>query len=225
MCHQSCIDFVRRVLTKEDIEGKKIIEVGSLDVNGSVRPYIETFKPRQYIGVDIAIGPGVDEICDAKDIAERYGRESFDVVITTELLEHVKDWRKVINNLKDIVIPNGIILITTRSKGFGYHGFPSDYWRFEKDDMKYIFSDFVIKQLEKDPLASGIFVKAKKPQYFSKVELSNYVLYSIIARRKTIRINESFHVMFEVAVKIIRKILPSPIKSIIAKYLYVRKDN
>lgn len=223
MCHYFCIDFVKRALTEEDIKGKKILEVGSLDINGSVRPYIETLKAQKYIGIDIAMGPGVDEICDVKNIIERYGQESFDVVITTELLEHISDWRKVINNFKDVITSNGIILITTRSCGFGYHGAPSDYWRFEEEDMRYIFSDFIIEKLEKDPLEPGIFIKARKPQHFSKIELSNYALYSVVVRRKIRRINKTFFIMFDVGAKVIKNLIPLSIKSIIAKYLYVRK--
>lgn len=223
MCHYLCIDFVKRALTEEDIKGKKILEVGSLDINGSVRPYIETLKARKYIGIDIAMGPGVDEICDVKNIIERYGQESFDVVITTELLEHISDWRKVINNFKDVITPNGIILITTRSCGFSYHGSPSDYWRFEEEDMRYIFSDFIIEKLEKDPLEPGIFIKARKPQHFSKIELSNYALYSVVVHRKIRSINKTFLIMFDVGMKVIKNLIPLSIKSIIAKYLYVRK--
>ncbi|MBI4712552.1 MAG: methyltransferase domain-containing protein [Planctomycetes bacterium] len=107
MCHRSCLDFVAITLYRKDIEGKKILEVGSLDVNGSVRPYVESFRPQEYIGIDITMGPGVDEICGVDDIIGRYGRERFDVIIATEVLEHVQDWRKAINNLKDVVMPGG----------------------------------------------------------------------------------------------------------------------
>jgi len=53
MCHVSCIVFGVKNLTKKEINNKKVIEVGSYDVNGSLRPIIELFKPKEYIGVDI----------------------------------------------------------------------------------------------------------------------------------------------------------------------------
>jgi len=40
----------------------------------------------------------------AENLIKRFGPESFDVVIATELLEHVIDWRRVINNMKTVLI-------------------------------------------------------------------------------------------------------------------------
>ena len=140
MCNSACIEFGVRNLAIEDVKGKKIIEVGSYDFNGSLRPIIEAWgNPDKYVGVDIIDGPGVDLVCPAEKIIEKFGKESFDIVISTEMLEHVRDWRKVISNIKNICKPNGLILLTTRSYGFGYHDFPYDFWRYESEDMKSIF--------------------------------------------------------------------------------------
>ena len=184
MCHVSCIVFGAKNLTKEEIKGRKVIEVGSYDVNGSLRPIIESWEPAEYVGVDIEKGPGVDFVCNAEDIVEKFGKESFDVVISTELLEHVRDWRKVISDIKNICKPNGIIFITTRSKGFDYHAYPYDFWRYELEDMKYIFSDCEILVLEKDFQAPGVFLKAKKPNKFVEKDLSDHKLYSVVVNKK-----------------------------------------
>ncbi len=184
MCEVSCIVFGVKNLNKEEIKGKRVIEVGSYDVNGSFRPIIESWEPREYIGVDIEKGPGVDIICNAENLVEKFGKESFDVVISTELLEHVRDWRKVISNIKNICKPNGIILITTRSHGFVYHAYPYDFWRYELEDMKHIFSDCEILALEKDYQAPGVFIKVRKPNKFIENELSNYKLYSIVVNKR-----------------------------------------
>ena len=190
MCHVSCIIFGAKNLAKEEIKGKRVIEVGSYDVNGSLRPIIESWQPAEYIGVDIERGPGVDIICNAEDIVEKFGKESFDIVISTELLEHVRDWRKVISNIKHICKPNGIILITTRSYGFGYHAYPYDFWRYELEDMKYMFSDCEILTVEQDSQAPGVFIKLRKPNKFVEKDLSNYKLYSIILNKKVRKITD-----------------------------------
>jgi len=189
MCNKSGIIFVAKSFSKEDVKGKKVIEVGSYDVNGSVRSLIEFYKPAKYIGVDIENGPGVDIVCNAEDLLEKFGKESFDIVISTELLEHVRDWRKVISNFKNICSPGGIILITTRSHGFGYHAYPHDFWRFEVEDMDEIFSDYKMLSLEKDCSDPGVFVKLKKPNEFKEKELANHKLYSIVSDKRVIEID------------------------------------
>jgi 2-polyprenyl-3-methyl-5-hydroxy-6-metoxy-1,4-benzoquinol methylase len=42
-------------------------------------------------------------VLSAERLLEYFGPESFDVVIATELLERVLDWRLVVNNLKGVV--------------------------------------------------------------------------------------------------------------------------
>lgn len=184
MCNQACIDFGIANLRKEDIHGKRVLEVGALDVNGSLRSFIEGNSPRTYIGVDIMRGPGVDVVCDASETEERFGTEAFDVVISTELLEHVRDWRKVVANFKRVLKTGGILFITTRSKGYGYHGFPFDYWRYEPDDMRALFSDCHIEAIDRDNLSPGVFAKIRKPRHFMENNLVDYRLYSIVKRKR-----------------------------------------
>lgn len=190
MCHPSCIVFGAINLKKEDIEGKKVIEIGSYDVNGSIRSIIKSLNPAEYLGVDLEEGPGVDLVCGAEEILNCFHDEFFDVVISTEMIEHVLDWRKVISNIKKITKPDGIILLTTRSYGFPFHPSPTDFWRFEYEDMESIFSDCEILVLEKDHEFPGVFIKVRKPLKFNEKDLSNNILYSIITDRKETMITE-----------------------------------
>ena len=61
----SCkLHIIRAINLKgEEIENKLILEVGSYNVNGSLRLLIESYCPLEYIGVDIEKGPGVDILC------------------------------------------------------------------------------------------------------------------------------------------------------------------
>lgn len=188
----SVLEFFIENLKKEEINNKKIIEVGSKYVNGSVRPIIEKFfQPEKYIGVDIEEGKFVDEVLPAEKLIQYFGSESFDVVISTELLEHVKDWRIVIHNMKGVLKEGGYLYITTRSKGSPYHGWPYDFWRYEIEDIKNIFSDFIIEKLDKDDINSpGIFFKSKKPNNFKENDLANYELYSILENKRIQNIND-----------------------------------
>ena len=189
MAHESCMAFVRASLTASDVADRSLIEVGSADVNGSARDYLESLQPAQYVGVDIALGPGVDVICDARKLVDRFGPESFDIVVSTEMLEHVRDWRSTVANMKSILRPGGIVILTTRSFGFPWHGYPFDFWRFEVTDMEQIFADFESVELrsDPDPESPGVFVKAVKPMHThtDPVDLSQLRLYNINLHRRT----------------------------------------
>ena len=189
MAHQSCLDFVRRSLGVQDVVDRSLIEVGSADVNGSARDYLESLRPAQYVGVDIQPGRGVDVICDARKLVDHFGPETFDIVVSTEMLEHVMDWRSTVENLKTILRPGGVAVLTTRSIGFHMHGYPFDFWRYEPADMEQIFSDFVSVEVSSDPDAEmpGVFVKAIKPTHIHTyaVDLSKIRLYNVIWRRRT----------------------------------------
>lgn len=185
MCNRACIMFGAANLTTDEIRGKRVLEVGSIDVNGNLRPTVEALGPREYVGVDIEQGRGVDVVCRAEDILSKFGKESFDAVISTEMLEHIRDWRTVVSNIKNVCRPGGVILLTTRSHGFKYHGFPYDFWRYELADMKHIFSDFEIQAMQGDPEMPGVLIKAKKPVQFVENNLSSYALYSIVTNKRT----------------------------------------
>lgn len=62
---------------------KRVIEVGSYDVNGSVRPLFP--EADSYIGLDRRAGPGVDVVADALTYTPD---GPVDLVVCCEVLEH-----------------------------------------------------------------------------------------------------------------------------------------
>ena len=226
MCNQSGMQFIEKHLVPDEVMGKTVIEVGALNVNGSPREKVERLRPASYLGVDISMGPGVDQVCDVKDLVSRFGRDRFDVVISTELMEHVQDWRTAISNLKNMVAPGGAILVTTRSRSFPYHGYPYDFWRFELDDMRRIFSDFSIQALEADTSSPGVFFKARKPASFSENNLESIELYSIVTGRvcKTIRPTDLLLLKAMIGLRrLLAKGVPESVKERLKRALF-RKD-
>ena len=185
MCNQQCLNFVERALPRRLVRGKRVLEVGAFDVNGSARTIVEPLRPAEYVGVDIVEGPGVDVTCDARDLATKFSPGAFDVVISTEMLEHVADWRRVIHNLKAVTSDGGVLILTTRSEGFPVHDYPADYWRFSCTDIRVIFADCEIDLLEEDePTDPGVFIKARKPRGFRELDLTGYALYSMVSQER-----------------------------------------
>lgn len=66
--------------------GVRVLECGSYDINGSARPL---FEDCEYVGLDWRPGPGVDVV----GLVHQYQPTTlFDVVISTEMLEHDPYW-------------------------------------------------------------------------------------------------------------------------------------
>lgn len=183
------LEFFIDNIKDEDFNSKRIVEVGSKYVNGSIQPIIKKYyHPKEYFGVDISPGKMVDLVLSVEELSNYFGADSFDTVISTEMIEHIKDWRLAINAMKTILKPNGTIFLTTRSKGFGYHGYPYDFWRYEVEDLEKIFSDFKIISLKKDKNAPGVFLKAQKNRTNGTKDLSSIELYSMILGKRINRI-------------------------------------
>ena len=81
MCHVSVIEFFVDVCRLEEFKGKRVLEVGSKYVNGSVRPFVEKFlSPREYVGVDFEPGKYVDVVLPSEKLLENFSEDSSKVV-------------------------------------------------------------------------------------------------------------------------------------------------
>jgi glycosyltransferase involved in cell wall biosynthesis len=155
--------FAYGALQNAEVAGKDVLEVGSLDVNGSVRPMVMARQPASYMGVDVVDGPGVDRVVDAVDLVATFGPDSFDVVVSTEMLEHAADWQAAVANMVAVLRPGGVLVWTTRSPGFAYHH-PPDRWRFTQQAMAEVLARLELEPLVlmDDPEHPGVFCKTRK---------------------------------------------------------------
>jgi SAM-dependent methyltransferase len=121
MAHRAQQEFIEsaRDVLPEFFTGKRVLEVGSLDINGSVRRY---FERCDYTGIDVAPGPGVDVVCQGQDFAA--ADATFDVVISTEAMEHNPYWQETFRNMLRLCRPGGMILMTCATSGRPEHGTP-----------------------------------------------------------------------------------------------------
>jgi hypothetical protein len=102
--HVQALDWVTR--QSRGLGPVAVLEIGSLDINGGVR---SLFDATHYHGLDLADGPGVDEVADAADWRPA---RTYDVVVSTEVLEHAPRWRDVLANAWAGVADRGRLLMT-----------------------------------------------------------------------------------------------------------------
>lgn len=119
MAHRSQLGFVRLLSDSlgEYFHNRRVLEVGSLDVNGSVR---SAFHDCDYVGLDVAEGKGVDVVCEG----QKYDApdNSFDVVISCEAMEHNPYWAETFRNMIRICRPDGLVVMTCATTGRPEHG-------------------------------------------------------------------------------------------------------
>lgn len=100
-------------------KGGKVLEVGSCNINGSVKEFFEA--PELYIGLDLAPGRDVDIVCHGADYRTT---ELFDVVISTECFEHDCRWSDTFENMIRLCRSGGLIIFTCAANKRHEHGTP-----------------------------------------------------------------------------------------------------
>lgn len=96
--------------------GQRVLEVGSRNVNGSIRSLFDCFD---YVGLDCAAGEGVDVVCLAHEYAPRH---LFDVVISCEAFEHDPHLAKTVPHILSLLRPGGLFIATMASPLREEHG-------------------------------------------------------------------------------------------------------
>lgn len=118
--HVEAREFVTRVAYEHGPWNEaRVIECGSLNVNGSVR---DLFAGSLYTGVDIVAGRDVEVLCNfanyrLPDLATRA-----DLVICCEVLEHTPEHVEIIATARDCLKPGGLFLVTCATEGRAPHG-------------------------------------------------------------------------------------------------------
>lgn len=119
MAHPAQLSFINAVkgMYGEYFTNSKVLEVGSLNINGTVRQFFTS--PSLYVGIDVGEGPGVDVVCEGQnyDTSER-----FDCVISCECMEHNPEWKDTFANMIRLCRPGGIVIMTCATTGRAEHG-------------------------------------------------------------------------------------------------------
>ena len=112
-----------------DLARAKVLELGSLDVNGSLRRHAP--QTTEYVGLDLEAGPGVDFVVEAGrpwPVKDNY----FDLVFASSVFEHDAMFWITFLQMIQKTKRGGYIYISAPSNG-SVHRHPQDSWRFYPD--------------------------------------------------------------------------------------------
>ena len=168
MAHPEQRDFFNklRALFPDAFVANRVLEIGSLNINGTVRDF---FNAEEYVGVDVAEGAGVDVVAYGQEVDAADGW--FDCVVSAECFEHNPFWREPFANM--IRMSNRYVFFTCATEGRAEHGTtrttPQDspltlewdyYYNLTEDDFRFFFNfDDLFEQyaFEVNPVSCDLY--------------------------------------------------------------------
>ena len=133
--HKSSFDkmlaFREKYLKGKENDPLLVLDLGSLDVNGSYRECFDTFS-WTYRGIDTTPGKNVDIVLRNPYDWEELKSNSADVLISGQAFEHIEFFWITMLEIARVLKPGGICCIIAPSAGFE-HKYPVDCWRFYPD--------------------------------------------------------------------------------------------
>ncbi|HEY2326973.1 MAG TPA: methyltransferase domain-containing protein [Gaiellaceae bacterium] len=112
--------------------GKRVLDIGCGD-----KPYYPFFAgAASYVGVDVKENRAADVIGSIDAIPVEDG--SFDVVLCTQVLEHVDDPAAAVSELYRVCAPGGRVLASTHGV-MVFHPNPNDLWRWTHQGLRVLF--------------------------------------------------------------------------------------
>lgn len=162
MAHTEQKEFIWGLRNKfpQFFNNKRVLEIGSLNLNGTIRDY---FSDCKFVGVDLSFGDSVDVICEGQNY--NAPDESYDVVCSTECFEHNLHWFETFKNMIRICKSDGLVFFTCATDGREEHG------TFDNGPADSPFTNEYYKNLNEKDFTS----KINFDEYFSeyKFEVNN----------------------------------------------------
>jgi SAM-dependent methyltransferase len=156
---------VQMVATREPI---RILDYGAYHA-----PYASLFPNSDYRKADITESKGVDYLIAADSkIAEQ--DEFFDLVLSTQVAEHLPDPEKYFAEAWRLLKPDGVLLVTTHGI-WEEHGVPHDYRRWTADGLKW--------DMEKAGFVVETVAKLTGSERFHLFQLLGMLLYGNLYRK------------------------------------------
>ena len=124
--------------------GDRVLELGSRQYQDHSNLNLRKMFPRvkRFVGTDIQEGEGVDVVCDLRrpfeEVDDVLGGQRFDTVFCISVLEHIDDVFTASKNIVRLLDQGGTVFLSVPFV-FRHHGYPSDFWRFTPEALRFLF--------------------------------------------------------------------------------------
>tara|TARA_Y100000310_G_C20648814_1_gene798227 strand:+ start:1009 stop:1680 length:672 start_codon:yes stop_codon:yes gene_type:complete len=124
----------------------------TLDIGCGNDQYGELFPNRTTLDIEAREGVQVDIVADAHDLSQ-IEDGSFEVILCTEVLEHLHTPAQAISEFHRVLRPGGLLILSTRFI-FPIHDAPGDYYRYTKYGLQHLLQAFEIEELKAETTTS-----------------------------------------------------------------------
>ena len=175
--------------------GLRVLEIGSRCVS-SDSLWKKIIPNCSYTGIDVIAGKNVTIVGDAHRLSNYFAPNSFDLVISFAVFEHLAMPWVVIEEISKVLAKNGHVVIETHFS-FSEHELPWHFFQFNSNALEVLFCSELGYELIDSGLSSPIVGRFSKfaPQYLAGKHVTDLYCHSSIIVKKIndIEIKDAFN--------------------------------
>lgn len=180
--HTKIWDWVGSFAAKKDL---RVLEIGSRAVISDSK-WKHFIPDAHYTGFDVLPGPNVDVVGDAHYLSEYFEPNSFDLVISFAVFEHLAMPWIVAEEISKILDTNGHVCIETHFS-FSEHELPWHFFQFNSNALEVLFCkelgfENIIDSGMDNPII-GVFAPDSSPNLRGQMVPHLYCHSAIIAQK------------------------------------------
>lgn len=116
-------------------------EVLNIGAGGQVARMLQSFQRLSVVSADFDANRKPDHVVDVCELDGVFGAESFDYVVMMEVLEHVPEPQRALQQIHRVLRPGGKVLLSTPFL-FPIHEAPYDFYRYTQYGLKHLLSEY-----------------------------------------------------------------------------------
>lgn len=159
MAHPAQQEFLRSCFVRFGAliaNAENVLEVGSQDLNGSIRDFFPDSSSKNWLGIDIGPGKGVDLVVPGELL--QLPSAWADASLSSECFEHAKNWSEIFLNMIRSTRSGGLVILTFAGPGRPAHG------TLDSDPYSSPFTSEYYKNISPSELLDSVKVE----QYFTR---------------------------------------------------------